>query len=208
MCIALPPPVRRSRSSRRGRRGTKIVWIQEIKERGLRTWLNENPKVGTGIGAGLIGLSLLYIGIYLLRSCNPSSEAPKNAKAWFATEDGQNLYADDALLVPPFQKNNQTFYRAHVFKCPNGQPFVAYVEMFAPDIKQQMEQVKAKDANPLAAFHHFADAGLIKKPGTAKWLPYNLQNQKELSARLAAQRPESKDCAAGDATRVLPPQGK
>lgn len=182
------------------------MWIQEIKERGLRPWLNDNPKVGTMIGAGLIGLSLLYIVVYVIRSCNPSSSgAPEGAKAWYATEDGQNLYADDALLVPPFQKDGKTFYRAHVFKCPGGQPFVAYIEMFPPDIKQQMEQIKAKDDQPLVSFHHFKDAGLVKKPGQGRWLPYNTQNQQELAARLTAQQPESRDCAADAATRVPPP---
>ena len=184
------------------------MWIQEIRQRGLRPWLNENPKVGTMIGAGLIGLSLIYIAFYLVRSCNPSppTYSPGDAKAWFATEDGQNRYADDAGLIPPFQKDGKTFYRAHVFKCPGGEPFVAYIEMFPPDIKQQMEQAKQKTGgDPLVLLHHFADASLVKKPGPGRWLAKNPQNAQEMTARNAAELPENKGCAAQAAVRVPPP---
>jgi hypothetical protein len=187
-----------------------VQWIQEIKDRGFRPWLNENPKIAMAVGGGLIALALIFITVQLAASCGAggSSGAPSDVKFWFATEDGGDLHADDALLVPPFQKNGKTFYRAAVVKCPNGQPFINYIEMYPPEIKEQMEQLKKKVDNPLLEFNHFADASLIKKPGAAnKWVASNPQDPKAVEARGAAKLPQTKECLPVQ-TVPVPPPGK
>lgn len=178
--------------------------MQEIKERGLRRWLNENPKVGTIVGAGLIAVALIYISVYLFRSCNPSvpGYSPGAVKYWFSTEDGQNLFAGDALLIPPFDKDGKKYYRAYVFKCPSGTQFVNHIETYPPDVKQKLEEIKAKSEAPLLEFGQFSDQSLIKRVGTAKWYAYN---SRESGARTAAQQPYHRDCPGGDALRVPPP---
>jgi hypothetical protein len=180
------------------------VSIQDIKERGLRRWLNENPKIATAVGGGLMAVALIYIAVTLLRSCNPSVPGYSSGqlKNWYATEDGQNLYADDALLVPPFQKDGKTYYRAYVFKCPNGTQFVNHIEMYPPEIKAKMEEIKAKSGAPLLEFSQFDDRTLVKRPGGPKWLAYS---QQDTTARSAAQRAQSRDCSGDQAAQVAPP---
>jgi hypothetical protein len=180
------------------------VFLQDIKERGLRRWLNENPKIAGGVGGGLVVISLLYVSITLFRSCNPAVPAytPGSVKSWYATEDGQNLYADDALLVPPFQKDGKTFYRAYVFKCPTGTQFVNHIEMYTPEAKTKMEEIRAKSGAPMLEYRAFSDKRLIKRAGGPKWLAYSPQ---DTSARNAAQRPQSKDCSGDQAVQVSPP---
>jgi hypothetical protein len=193
-------------TSRRGE--GENVWIKEIKDRGFRPWLNENPKIAMAFGGGLIALSLLFITVQLVSSCGRgASGVPSGVKFWFATEDGKNLYADDALLVPPFDKDGKTFYRAAVFKCPSGQPFVNYIEKYPSDVKQQMEDLKKKMDNPLPEFNHFADASLIKKPGIGtKWLANNPKDPKAAEAYASAKLPQTKDCPPGQAVLVPPPE--
>jgi hypothetical protein len=185
------------------------VWIQEIKDRGFRPWLNENPKIAMAFGGGLIALALIFITVQFISSCGPGSSGalPSGIKVWFATEDGKEFYADDALLVPPFQKDGKTFYRAAIVKCPNGQPFVNYIEMFPPEIKAQMEELKKKKDNPLPEFNHFSDAGLIKKPGVAnKWVASNLQDPKSIEARSNIKIPQTKECSPLQTVMVPPPE--
>lgn len=184
------------------------MWIQEIKDRGFRPWLNDNPKIAMAVGGGLIALALIFIIVQLAASCGSgSSGAPTGVKFWFATEDGKDLHADDALLVPPFQKDGKTFYRAAVVKCPNGQPFINYIETYPAEIKQQMEQLKQKVDNPLPEFNHFADASLVKKPGAAnKWVGSNPQDPKAVEARIQAKLPQTKECPSNQTVPVPPPE--
>ena len=177
---------------------------QSAEERGLRHWLNENPKTATAVGGGLVAVALIYIAMTLLRSCSPSVPGYSSGelKNWYATENGQNLHADDALLVPPFQKDGKTYYRAYVFKCPNGTQFVNHIEMYPPEIKSKMEEIKAKSDAPLLEYSQYADRTLVKRVGGPKWLAYS---QQDMSARYAAQRPQSKDCSGDQAFQISPP---
>ena len=186
-----------------------MEWIREIKDRGFRPWLNENPKIAMAFGGGLIGLALIFITVQLISSCGAGSSGalPSGIKFWFATEDGKEFYADDALLVPPFEKNGKTFYRAAVVKCPSGQPFVNYIEMYPPEIKAQMEALKKKVDNPLPEFNHFGPATLVKKPGAAnKWVPTESQDPKAVEARSKIKLAQTKDCPPNQVVTVPPPE--
>jgi hypothetical protein len=178
--------------------------MREIKERGLRGWLNDNPKAGTIAGGVLIAIALIFIVVQLRSTCTPAapSYTPGEVKQWYATEDGQNLYADDAVLVPPFQKNGKTYYRAYVFKCPNGEQFVNHIAMYPPDVKAKMDAIKEKSDAPLLEYSQFENSALIKRVGGTKWLGYNSQ---DMNNRTQALRPQSKHCPPDQAMRVPPP---
>jgi hypothetical protein len=180
------------------------VSTQEANQGGLRGWLNANAKSASAIGGAVVAIALIYIAVTLLRTCSPSvpGYSTGTLKYWFATEDGQNLYADDALLIPPFQKDGKTFYRAYVYKCPSGTQFVNHIEMYPPDIKPKLEEIKAKSGAPLLEYGYFSDKTLVKRPGVPRWLAYN---QQDMSARYATQRPQSRECSGDQAVQVNPP---
>jgi hypothetical protein len=180
--------------------------LNEIRERGFRAWLNENPKIATTTAGVVIGIALLYIVVYVLRNTGRQSldsYSPGEVKAWYATEDGNDLYADDAALVPPFQKNGKTFYRAYVYKCPNGEQWVNHIEMFPPDVKQKMDQIREKSDAPLLEYKPFRTQSLIKRPGGKQWYAYNA---KDSSNRHAAMIPKGKSCSGEQAVAVDPPK--
>ena len=203
--IAPPADLRRGRRSHRSDEGENVAKVmREIKERGFRGWLNDNPKAGTIAGGVLIAIALIVIFIQLRSSCSTTapSYTPGEVKNWYATEDGQNLYADDAALVPPFDKNGKKYYRAYVFKCPNGEQFVNHIEMYPPDIKAKMDAIKEKSEAPLLEYSQFENSSLVKRVGGTKWLGYTAQ---DMTPRYQAQRPQSKHCSGDQAVRVPPP---
>jgi hypothetical protein len=178
--------------------------LREIRERGLRTWLNENPRVATAAAGLLIGLAVIFISVQLIRACSgPSlpSYSAGEVMSWYATEDGQDLYADDATLVPPFEKGGKTFYRAYVYQCPNGDRFVNHIEMYPPESRQKMEQIRAKSSAPLHEYTQFRATALIKRPGGKTWFGY-----KDMSSRTEVQTPRGKSCQGDQAVPVAPPK--
>jgi hypothetical protein len=179
--------------------------LQDIKDQGFRTWLNNNPKIATTVAGTLIGLALIYIAIQLIRITGRQSLDTYKAgdvKAWYCTEEGGDLYADDAALVPPFQKNGKTFYRAYVYKCPNGEQWVNHIEMYPADAKQKMDQIREKSDAPLHEYKPFKMQSLIKRPGQKQWYGYNA---KDSSNRNLATVPKGKSCSGEQAVAVEPP---
>ena len=194
------------RTGRRYRSKAVALRFSEIKERGIRGWLNENPKAATTVAGVVIGIALIYIVVFVLRNVGRQSldsYSPGDLKAWYATEDGSDLYADDAALVPPFQKNGKTFYRAYVYKCPNGEQWVNHIEMYPPDVKQKMDQVREKSDAPLLEYEPFKTQSLIKRPGGKQWYAYNA---KDSSNRNLAMQPKGKSCSGEQAVVVDPPK--
>ena len=102
---------------------------------GLRETMNQNPRMVTGVTAGIILLALIIVGWQLLSSgsgTNTGATAP-NAKgvanAFFTTDDGKTWFADDAAKFPPFDKDGKPAYSAILFTCDGGKTqFVGYLQ--------------------------------------------------------------------------------
>jgi hypothetical protein len=180
-------------------------FLQEIKELGLRRWLNENPKIATTIAGLLIGLALLYITVQLMGTCRSAGPGltEGQVKVWYATEDGKDLIADDAVLVPPFEKNNKKYYRAFVFKCPNGTQWVNHILMYPPEVKRKMEEVRSKSPAPLLEYVEYEQQSLIKRPGTKTWYAFT---PRDMDERINAATPRHTDCSGDKAVPVEAPQ--
>jgi len=139
----------------------------------LRKKMNENPALTTGATLAIVLISLVWI-VAQVRGCGGGfgGVGVGQAKAYFATEDGQNLMQDDATLVPPFEKNGKTYFRAKVFKCQEGnKQFINHIEKYPDDIKKKMEDMKKDDPDhALMDFKQFNPQILVKRPGEKTWL--------------------------------------
>lgn len=87
---------------------------------------------------------------------------------FFSDDDGRTWFIDSSERIPPFDHNGKTAYGAEVFRCADGNFFVAYLEKFSDKQKADIEA-------QLAAHPDYLNGLLqspmeIKKPGDSKWL--------------------------------------
>ncbi len=109
---------------------------------GLREKMNQNPGITTGITAGIIVLALLFIIWQNMDSSGPYAGGV--GKAYFSDDDGVTTFVDESNKIPPFDHDGKTAYRAYVFRCPNGKPFVQFLERYTPEGKKMVEAAKGK----------------------------------------------------------------
>ena len=140
---------------------------------GLRETLNENPKLVTGVTAGLIVVVLIWI----IASSFGGSSGPARggsagtAKAFFSDDDGKTWFADDATKIPPFDHNGKQAVKANVFRC-NGKEFVNHLERYTADGKKKAADAMTgnramRDPTIMATVQQ---QGLeVKRPGDKDW---------------------------------------
>jgi hypothetical protein len=90
-------------------------------------------------------------------------------KTFYSDDDGKTWFLDDPAKGSPFDHNGNQAYRAIVFRCPGGTPFVAFLAKFS-------DQEIAQDAAAMAHAPPGTPSRLsgmplenIKKPGESKW---------------------------------------
>lgn len=92
---------------------------------GIRQRLQENARLGVGLGALLIIFALGFIGFQLYGGREHVILAPDQ---WFYTDDnGKTFFKDDTNKIVPFEHNGKQAYRADVFEGPDGQQFVGLI---------------------------------------------------------------------------------
>ena len=91
---------------------------------GVRESINENPKLGFGVGAGIVVVALALTGFQLFGGGNGVKQ-PKYG--FYTDDDGKTFFKDDMYKVVPFDRNGKQAYRAGVFECPDGKQFVALI---------------------------------------------------------------------------------
>jgi hypothetical protein len=137
---------------------------------GIRETLNEKPAIGIGIAAGVILIAaVVVIWQFTGRSSGPALTAPVTGdQAYYTDDDGKTFFADDSKKMTPFKHSGKDAYRAHVYKCSKGEPFVGYIERHTDYGKQQKGISLEMGSRP-----SFSDNALfeIKKPGKNPWVP-------------------------------------
>jgi hypothetical protein len=94
-----------------------------------------------------------------------------SASAYFSDDDGKTWFIDDAANVPPFAHNGKTAYRALLYRCPEGKPFVQRLESFTDEAKSKIEADIAAGKPPLTAeYRYLAHGMMIKRPGKTEWV--------------------------------------
>jgi hypothetical protein len=95
----------------------------------------------TGIAALLLAVLFTTAG-----GCDGTrSAARKPPRQFYSNDDGATWFAADASNVPPFDHDGKVAYRARVFKCGTGAPFVSHLERYAPEAKKKLEAMYAKN---------------------------------------------------------------
>jgi hypothetical protein len=112
----------------------------------------------------LMALGLIYLEMF----GGPHHSQRLENSAFFSDDDGATWFIDDNTKIPPFDRGGKPAYRAEVFECGTGKPFVAYLEKFTAAKKQQIQAELADHPENLPALLQTPTE--IKKPGDAKWL--------------------------------------
>ncbi|MCY2953607.1 MAG: hypothetical protein NTU53_16755 [Planctomycetota bacterium] len=138
---------------------------------GIREKLNENPLVA----GSLVGVVVILAGVWIyLQNRSPSLTPAAAAKSTFYTEDDGKTYfpGDYANLAKDFKgPKGKDAVRAYVFRHGKGDPFVAYMEKYAPAGKQALATFYSDPANqqkppPPEVFVE----SLVKTPGQKAWV--------------------------------------
>src|SRR4051794_718353 len=101
--------------------------------------MNEKPAIGIGIAVGII---VIAGAVLIWQFAGKSGPAPLTApisgdQAYFTDDDGAHFFPEDSKKVTPFKHGGKDAYRAHVYKCAKGEPFVGYIERHTELGKQQ-----------------------------------------------------------------------
>ncbi len=138
---------------------------------GIRQTINQSPKL-TGVIAGVIALLALFLIAWNLFG-HGNAQNTYRGKTFFSDDDGGTWFIDDASRLPPFDHNGKTAYRAVLYRCGSGKPFVAYLGKYSDAQLARMDEMKKE----IAARDPGEDperlvANLpmdVKKPGDSKW---------------------------------------
>ena len=90
-------------------------------------------------------------------------------KGFYSADDGKSWFVDDTLKGSPIDRNGSLAYRAIVFRCPGGKPFVAYLARYSQD---QLARIASDAAQYPGQPSEGQMGGLrsIKKPGESNWV--------------------------------------
>jgi len=140
--------------------------IREVIEKNKR-WLTPSVLV---LGVAAIALSFW--------NTRKTSALPDSITRAYYTVDGKSYFADDLNKPYPFDHGGQQAYRAYVFTCNGGKPFVGLI---------------GRQANVGAKMN--TGAIEVRKPGEEKWLPFNSPEAQHIIDSL---------CPGGRPEAVLP----
>ncbi len=108
---------------------------------GIREALNARAELAAPAIAAVI-VAVVAVSVWNSHRGAPSGPI---TRGYFSDDDGKTYFADDVYKPVPFDHNGKQAFRAYVFRCGSGKPFVGYLGQ---------------------------DAGReVKKPGETKWVP-------------------------------------
>jgi hypothetical protein len=134
---------------------------------GIRETLEKNRTAVIVLVALLI---VICLGVIYWEAQGPRQAVVLLAgKVFYSDDDGQSWFFDDSSKGSPFDHHGKQAYRALVFRCPGGGPFVAFLAKYS-------DQQKAQDAADLTHAPPGTPSRLLgmvpqdlKKPGDSKW---------------------------------------
>jgi hypothetical protein len=121
------------------------------------------------------GLALCFIA-WTLMTPTPNTAGPPD-EAFYTTDDGKTLFADDAAKVAPFDHDGRQAVRAYVFTCDGGTTgFVQYLEKYSDEVKRQLEPQSGRPG-----WRPPTSMALVKRPGPGQWVPGMSQEASRLT---------------------------
>lgn len=153
---------------------------------GIRDYLNNRPTVAAAIAAAV----LISAGaVWFLINRGPSTTI---ARVYFSADDGKTFFADDSTKIPPFEHQGKQAVQAHVFRCGEEAPFVAYLARYSEKTRGEITALAAKKSDPQASqqMSELMSRGLeVKKPNDAQWIAANSTEAGPIMAQPACSKP-------------------
>lgn len=167
---------------------------------GIRTAMNDNPGVAMGVSVCVILLTAAFIFWTALK---PKYAGPVGVpKAFFSDDDGATWFVGEAIQPVPFDHDGKQAFRAAVFRCNGGKPFVAYLARYSDDVNTHL----ALAGPPTPDYAGFAIApppSQVKVPGKTRWVdPASGERARDELNRIIA--PVCPDGGTDRPTVVLP----
>ena len=171
---------------------------------GIREGLNDNSRVGMGVGAAILIVAVGLIA-YQLRGGGTTEELdPVTAatSAFYTDDGGKSFFKDDVNKIVPFERGGKQAYRADVFEGTDGTQFVGLIYRHTELGRRQMEDYiarKPKDADGTLRSGIEVRGGMeVRKASNEKgWMP----NYAETRQRLR----ESMTTASGAPAKIVVP---
>jgi hypothetical protein len=134
---------------------------------GLRESINAKPRLSVTLAASIAIVALAYTVWNVLGSASDGL----SGEVYYTIDDGKTWFADAADKVPPFEIDGKPAVRARVYRCPEGQAFVGYMEKFSQEGKAALDGLRQRNemANSGAVAAIYESEILVKKPGDAAW---------------------------------------
>jgi hypothetical protein len=146
---------------------------------GLRDQLNERPVISTVVALALVGLALWLVmryrwGEQAERDALAAAIASGAGTSYFTIDDGASYFEDLGTNLPPYEKNGETAYGAAVYRCGDGEPFVAYMTRYSPEYREMLllaHSGRAMNGGQATMMMRLESTGIeVKRPGQAEWV--------------------------------------
>ncbi len=151
--------------------------MQRWQHLAIRRWINQNPKIITGITAAFFLLFLVIAVCQFIPGKPVKYKGPK--KAWFYDLNTGELFTAKSKLLPPTEAPSGPLpdgtpagVRAYVFYSnalndTDTEPFVGFLETLSPQAKQS----KASSNSKTHSAEQWAEGRSFRRPDEDKWFP-------------------------------------
>ncbi len=134
----------------------------------LREFIDRHRRVVLVVMSLVILAALFYIGRHLLGR-NDQLDASQNV--FYSCDDGKTFFSDRMDRIVPFDHEGMQAFRAAVYRCDQGTPFVAF--LMQPDDIARKELDTAQSQSPedfrLAVLRTQRQVK-VKRPGERAWV--------------------------------------
>jgi hypothetical protein len=136
---------------------------------GVRERLNKHPALAALVVVALFAASATVLALWV----NARRGVPERVtRVYYSATDGNTFFADDAGRVYPFDHDAKPAYRAYVYRCGDGQPFVNYLARYTDAARARLTELgdipKGEAAAEAAQLRGTAIE--VRRPGDTEWV--------------------------------------
>ena len=135
---------------------------------GLREMLRRKSNFAKIVLALIIVSSLG--AIYFELTASHPQEAAVMQKAFYSADDGRTWFVDDAFKSSPCDHDGKRAYRALIYRCSGGKPFLAYLAKYSDRQQSELEADKVRFNGKPSLMVLTTPMQDLKKPGAAGWI--------------------------------------
>jgi hypothetical protein len=153
--------------------------------------MNPQIRLVLNIGAA-VGLAATALGFFVARANALRTTGEESARVWFYDQKSRRLYPTPRETVPPDGNGVRAIVVS--FEGEEGEPGkyrIAYLEKYAPELKQLLERVRKAQASkrpgnepiPSRNSPFTRDNTLVSQVGEAEWHPTSSSEGKQIMSQ-------------------------